>query len=406
MEENIYSIHLCHPKDLVTASDSFTMSTRGNIRKWSSVDVGQRDVLLGRSRKSYSHSGNVVFRELVSKHVDRYQKKTSRTAKAALLTELVCRVHETGGRFLRYDGDTWTEVPEKTAKEKVSHALRDARLALVRESSSGGLPSSGLNSFAKGAKSQITTGAPRSYQVAAADQIKSSPLRRLPIARPRGVPVPDPQLMVSNPGSALHILRGNPNFGNGAAPCSPHLAMNAPTTEEQALDYQIQNLIRLRNSIQENHLLNEARQNNVSYTMPPQSFSAPHPPPRLSPGIVVSHEQEPLPLPPTRTIPQQEQHVSPSVEVVVAPSTPPPECVNRHRQSTIEQVWFGPLPEVSDDEVFHEKEDSFYSENSQDVKCTIKALERALDICGDDFDSHGNDAFYDDRASRCLFQDP
>jgi hypothetical protein len=55
--------------------------------------------------------------------------------------------------------------------------------------------------------------------------------------------------MVSYQDIACRMLRKNLNFGFGAAPCSPHIVMNAPTTEEQSLDYQIQNLMRLRNLI-------------------------------------------------------------------------------------------------------------------------------------------------------------
>jgi hypothetical protein len=93
------------------------------------LGVGKFDVLLGRSPKVYSAPGNQVFREIINEHLDDYKKNATRSEKAYLVLHILCKIHANGGRFKRISDDgIWTEVPIAIAKEKICHALRDARL--------------------------------------------------------------------------------------------------------------------------------------------------------------------------------------------------------------------------------------------------------------------------------------
>jgi hypothetical protein len=103
------------------------------------VGVGPHDVLLGRSPKVYSAPGNQLFRKIINEHLAHYQKKSTRSHKQCLALHIVDKIQEAGGRFKRFrssDG-VWAEVSIEIAKEKVCHALRDARLNANRNGISG-----------------------------------------------------------------------------------------------------------------------------------------------------------------------------------------------------------------------------------------------------------------------------
>ena len=93
------------------------------------LGVGPYDVLLGRSPKVYSAPGNQVFRDIISDHLDHYHKNATRSEKSSLVLHILRTIHATGGRFKRISEEgKWVEVPIEVAKEKICHALRDARL--------------------------------------------------------------------------------------------------------------------------------------------------------------------------------------------------------------------------------------------------------------------------------------
>jgi hypothetical protein len=97
------------------------------------MGVGPFDVLLGRSPKVYSGPGNQAFRDLIHEHLGHYSKNATRSEKASLVLHILCKIRTNGGRFKRISEDgTWAEVPVEVAKEKICHALRDARLVCNR----------------------------------------------------------------------------------------------------------------------------------------------------------------------------------------------------------------------------------------------------------------------------------
>ena len=85
------------------------------------------DILLGRTKNSWNHIGNKKFRAFVGLHLKRYMEAATRLEKTLVVNDITERVQEAGGRFLKLGKDgRWAVVTQKTAREKVGHALRDA----------------------------------------------------------------------------------------------------------------------------------------------------------------------------------------------------------------------------------------------------------------------------------------
>jgi hypothetical protein len=89
--------------------------------------VQENDVLCGRSE--VSHIGNKKYRRVIEGHRKAYQNAPSRRKKTELSFQIILRIRQGGGRFLKMDEDSgeWQELDDKQAKEKVSHALRSAK---------------------------------------------------------------------------------------------------------------------------------------------------------------------------------------------------------------------------------------------------------------------------------------
>jgi hypothetical protein len=92
-------------------------------------DPLQNDILFGRGKPIQERIGNVRFREMLDKHIGKYDldDKGASAKVAACIAHLV---KEEGGRFLKElkDGG-WFEVDEATARAKISHAFRTRRKA-------------------------------------------------------------------------------------------------------------------------------------------------------------------------------------------------------------------------------------------------------------------------------------
>ncbi|CAB9521386.1 Transfer protein [Seminavis robusta] len=92
--------------------------------------AGQNDVLLGRGKRFYEHSGNIRFRYMVEHQAADYNATASASAKKRITSDIVAKIHQTGGRFLKDDRDAgWIEVDDETARLKVSHVFRNMRLS-------------------------------------------------------------------------------------------------------------------------------------------------------------------------------------------------------------------------------------------------------------------------------------
>lgn len=91
------------------------------------IDVpGWNDVLLGRGKPCYHHSGNIRLRKIIDIRSQEYDVGGFRE-KQRITSEVVDMIHRTMGRFLKADGFGWVEVEKTVAKKKVAHAFRTLR---------------------------------------------------------------------------------------------------------------------------------------------------------------------------------------------------------------------------------------------------------------------------------------
>lgn len=76
----------------------------------SSYVLNDYDVVCGRGRTCFKHVGNVRFREIVSKHLQRYMKVNTKTDKTIVICTIVDFIRETsptpGGGFVKLDKST------------------------------------------------------------------------------------------------------------------------------------------------------------------------------------------------------------------------------------------------------------------------------------------------------------
>ncbi|KAL7570266.1 hypothetical protein ACA910_020688 [Epithemia clementina (nom. ined.)] len=90
---------------------------------------GEHDVLCGRGRKCFNHSGNVKFRAIVQSFLPQYSKAVAKLEKSYILSDVVEQVRKNSGvgGFIKKDPDTgrWYEVGDFLAREKTSQAFRD-----------------------------------------------------------------------------------------------------------------------------------------------------------------------------------------------------------------------------------------------------------------------------------------
>lgn len=89
--------------------------------------LGPYDVICGKTRTAYHHTGNRRFRIIIGIHVDRYVQASSRKAKREVIHSvfLIFR-REIGSRFVRETEEgRFVEVSDKIVRQKIGHALRD-----------------------------------------------------------------------------------------------------------------------------------------------------------------------------------------------------------------------------------------------------------------------------------------
>ena len=87
------------------------------------------DVLMGRGKPIQERPGNVRFREMLHKRIDKYEQCEGGFKSKSVSAYIVRILKEEGGRFLKEldDGAGWVEVDEATARTKVSHLIRSRR---------------------------------------------------------------------------------------------------------------------------------------------------------------------------------------------------------------------------------------------------------------------------------------
>mmetsp|Transcript_24423 Transcript_24423/g.56907 ORF Transcript_24423/g.56907 Transcript_24423/m.56907 type:complete len:262 (+) Transcript_24423:101-886(+) len=92
-------------------------------------EPGKYDVLCGRGKSALNHVGNRRFRTIVAVNLENYLALKSRSDKTHLAMRIVLAVRDAGGQFLKQDPLTQRlyDIGDKMAREKVAHALRDAK---------------------------------------------------------------------------------------------------------------------------------------------------------------------------------------------------------------------------------------------------------------------------------------
>jgi hypothetical protein len=85
------------------------------------------DILLGKEKAIFNHSGNRSFRQLINQNLDKYIEAPTKSSKSKLIRQVHADMQKSGYHFLRRNEATgvWLEIEKHEACEKVSHALRD-----------------------------------------------------------------------------------------------------------------------------------------------------------------------------------------------------------------------------------------------------------------------------------------
>lgn len=103
-----------------------TYSPCSEVLSYEMISPDRVDVMLGRGRAYYEHSGNVRLRTIIEKCSPEYEK-ANRSEKLKISEKVVSKIKKSGGRFLAESGGRWNVVPDKVARKKVAHAFRSLR---------------------------------------------------------------------------------------------------------------------------------------------------------------------------------------------------------------------------------------------------------------------------------------
>ena len=92
------------------------------------------DVLFGRGKYCREHTGNRRALHLVEMHRSEYEK-AGKPEKTAIADRIVRIIHESLGRFLKWENRGWVEVDSLVGREKITHYFRHLRSkTMIRES--------------------------------------------------------------------------------------------------------------------------------------------------------------------------------------------------------------------------------------------------------------------------------
>jgi hypothetical protein len=89
---------------------------------------GPYDCICARGKAAASHAGNVRFRGLIHRFKNQYAQANSKVEKSLVVSEIVDAVRGMSpqGGFIKKFGNTWYEVGDSVAREKIGQCLRDA----------------------------------------------------------------------------------------------------------------------------------------------------------------------------------------------------------------------------------------------------------------------------------------
>ena len=97
------------------------------------------DVCCGRGKGAFGKTGNLIFQEVIRKHLDAYEKADSKTLKSAIISAVVNSLHVNHNlRFIKQDPDVgkWYVLSFSESHEKTGQAIRDQLTRIRRKQSS------------------------------------------------------------------------------------------------------------------------------------------------------------------------------------------------------------------------------------------------------------------------------
>lgn len=95
-----------------------------------SYTPGIHDVICQRGKMAFANVGNRRLRVLVNANRSKYIDPTcNKAVRSLIVTSIIDFIRGKGGRFVRFDmkRKIWVEVSDRISREKVGHALRDAK---------------------------------------------------------------------------------------------------------------------------------------------------------------------------------------------------------------------------------------------------------------------------------------
>ena len=105
-----------------------TVSNDSESSKKQYVSRRDMDICCGRGKGYFGHPGNKVFQESVRDNLYLYNDAESKSAKSAVVADIVKDLYDKGVRFIKKDvdaGGKWYVLSKSTAHEKTGHAIRD-----------------------------------------------------------------------------------------------------------------------------------------------------------------------------------------------------------------------------------------------------------------------------------------
>jgi hypothetical protein len=124
-------------------SESSTPDSKKSKRKGRSelrrdFQPSDNSVICGRvkGKASYNNVGNRRLRVIAGMSIESYSQAGRKTVKSAIVSEIIATIRRAGGLFCEYewDTDTWFDVGDHYAREKVGSLLRDLLHAEYRSS--------------------------------------------------------------------------------------------------------------------------------------------------------------------------------------------------------------------------------------------------------------------------------
>jgi hypothetical protein len=113
---------------VVSTGDEDTTKRKGARLLPKDFEPTPSSVIIGRAKICKEAVGNQRLRILAELHLPKYSGATCKLDKSMVVTYLIEAVHDgcpTGGAFIKFHNQRWSEVDNRKAREKVGYVLRD-----------------------------------------------------------------------------------------------------------------------------------------------------------------------------------------------------------------------------------------------------------------------------------------